>query len=299
MCTNKNTSVFNCVFVSVNERENNNGGVIVAYVLTFGNNKGGCAKTTTTAVTAYLLSEHYKVLVCDADGQGNLTECFTAKPIREYRMEGTGGMLEAVKAGDPRQYILGLSDNLHLLPASEIMGTFSSWVFDKNQYNANPNYAINRMLEVVQKDYDFILLDTPPELGFVLANCLAASDGVVALFETGKFCYSALLTFHETCLALSLPDEERNTPAVNPKLEFLGILCSMLDNRRNDNKDFLTLVRNHEYLGEHCFDTVITRKASTGRLSYMGFFDNPELKDAIDQFRPYLKELLENVQKNR
>lgn len=268
----------------------------MAYVMTLGNNKGGCAKTTTTAVTAYLLSENYRVLVCDADGQGNLTECYTGKPIREYRLEGVGGMLEAVKAGDPRPFILALSENLHLLPASEVMGTFSSWVFDKKQYYGNPNLAIKRMLETVQDNYDFILIDTPPELGFVLANCLAASDGVVALFETGKFCYSALLTFHETCMAISLPDEDRKTPAVNPNLKFLGILCSMLDNRRNDNKDFLTLVRSHEYLGPYCFDTVIMRKASTGRLSYLGFFDNPELKDAVDQFRPYVKELLNNVQ---
>lgn len=271
----------------------------MAYIITLGNNKGGCAKTTTTAVTAYILSEKYRVLVCDADGQGNLTECYTGKPIREYRLDGIGGMLEAVKDGDPRPYILALSDTLHLLPASEIMGTFSSWVFNPKKYKGSPNAAIKKMLDVVKDNYDYILIDTPPELGFVLANCLAASDGVVALFETGKFCYSALLTFHETCMEISLPDEERNAPAVNPKLKFLGILCSMIDNRRNDNRDFLTLVREHEYLGEHCFNTVILRKAATGRLSYMGFFENPELNDAIDQFRPYVEELLENVKKIR
>ena len=259
-------------------------------VITIGQVKGGCGKTTVTAITAHILSENHKVLCMDTDGQGNLTEMLTLRPIRDYRLDGIGGVLDAIKGVDtgtsPFDYIFELNTNLHLMPASELMTTVYEWLF--TQYKGNRNYALKNMIDLVKDNYDYVLIDTPPELGYMLINCMAASDGIVAMYNAERFCHSSLLTYHETISTF----RQRN---INNNLRLYGILCTLLDARRSDAKDFLNMVRNDDNLGKYVFDDTISRKAAVGRLSYMGFDDNPELKEAIKQYRPYVNQLLERM----
>ena len=262
--------------------------ILAAKVIVFAIQKGGASKTTSCAVTAYLLSQQgHKVLVVDADAQGNMTEIMTLCPIRDYRNDNIGGILEALEneGKTTRQNIVVLKDTLHLLIGSETLG-----VFPRTGYRGDIQMAVNTMLMPVQDDYDYILIDTAPALNYLLTSCLIASDGVVALFEAGKFCYSALLSFVETINYLKESEDSKNR-----NIKLLGILCSLIDNRRADNKDFLELVKKDEELGSYCFDTVITRKAATGRLAFTGFFENPEIKQATDLYKPFIKELLSRV----
>ena len=261
----------------------------MAKIITFGIQKGGASKTTSSSVSAYLLSEEgYRVLVVDADPQGNLTEILTLKPIRDYRGEGIGGILESLdtEGRATKKNIMVLNDNLHLLIGSETLG-----VFPRPNYKGDIQLAVKKMLQPIINDYDFIIIDTAPALNFLLTSCLGASDGVVALFETGKFCYSALLSFVENVNYF-----QHGKDSLNKDLKLVGILCSMIDSRRTDNKDFLELVQNDEYLGQYCFSTIIKRQASAGRLAFAGFFNNPEIDQAIKQYRPFVKELIGRCQ---
>lgn len=72
-----------------------------------------------------------------------------------------------------------------------------------------------------------------------------------------------------------------------------GILTSMIDSRRVDNKALLELAQ--EEYGELCFSSVIQRKAATGRISIHGFVDNPEIKQATGQYKDFVEELLRRV----
>ncbi|TCL32216.1 chromosome partitioning protein [Anaerospora hongkongensis] len=260
-----------------------------AKILTYGIQKGGACKTTSCAISGFLLAEKgYKVLLVDADPQGNQTEIWTGRAIREYREEDRGGILAALEAeptgSKTREQIIILTDNIHLLMGNEMLG-----VFPRPGWHGDVQRAVENMLAPVVNDYDFILIDTAPALNYLLTSCICASvsGGVVALFEAGKFCYSALFSFIETI-------EYVQTNGY-PDLRVLGILCSLIDNRRTDNKDFLSYVQGDEYLGDHCFRTVISRQAAAGRLAFTGFFNNPELELAIKQYRPFIKELLERV----
>jgi chromosome partitioning protein len=259
----------------------------MAYTITVANQKGGCAKTTTVSVLVYLLSRKYKVLAVDLDSQGNLTELLTLKPIREYRIENISGSLDAIKDGNPRDYILALTDSIHLLPSDELMGTLDPWLFSSKNKHGTVG-AIKHMLSCIQDSYDYILIDTPPALGFTMTNALIASNGVVSPFEAGKFCYSALVSFHETVI---------ESQKVNKDLQYLGILCSLIDSRRADNKEYITIAK--ETFKELCFKTVIKRSAATGRIAIGGIFDNPEIKQATQQFEPFYKELMQRVKTKR
>lgn len=258
----------------------------MAKIITFGIQKGGSSKTTTSGVVAYLLSEKHRVLAVDMDSQGNLTELLTQQDVYDFHGET---VFEALMAQDARPYIRTVSNNLHVLPAEDHLARFSAYLYGKEyaaKYaNGNRSLVLMNTLSAVMDDYDYIVIDTPPALGEQTINALAASNLVIAMFEASKFCYSALSRFLETCVHV----QER----VNREMKVAGILRCMIDVRRLDNKALIELVE--EEYEDLCFKTIITRTAATGRLSINGFKDNPELKQAVAQYREVVKELIERA----
>lgn len=254
---------------------------MTAKIISFGIQKGGSSKTTTSGVVSYLLSQDYKVLAIDMDSQGNLTEFLGRKDVASFSGQT---ILEAMQAEDVTDYIYEVSDTLHLVPADDLLATFSRWLY--NDHRGDKANVLRQTLLPVMDQYDFIILDTPPALGDLTINALSASDRVVAMFEASVFCYSALGRFLETCWHV----RER----VNPGLAVAGILRGLIDGRRTDNKALISQVA--ETYGELCFETVLTRNAAAGRLPLVGFENNNELDRATAQYKHFVKELLERVE---
>lgn len=258
----------------------------MAKIITFSIQKGGSAKTTSAGTTAYLLSKKYKVLAIDLDSQGNLTELLTQSDI--YDFSGRT-ILEAMKAQSTEGYIHPLTKNLHIMTAEDHLATFSRWIYRdyEKQTRQNPSLILKTTLEGIRDQYDFIIIDTPPALGDQTINALSASDAVIAMFESSKFCYSALDRFMETVEVVQ--------QKVNSKLKVAGILPVMIDSRRSDSKALIDLVR--EQHGQLVFTTIIIRKAATGRLAIHGFFENPEIKKAVEQYENFVEELISRVER--
>ena len=265
----------------------------MAKVITFGIQKGGPGKTTTAGITAFMLAEDgYNVLAIDTDSQGNLTELLTQMDIYSFR-ERT--VLEALKDQDARPYIYAIRQNLDILPSNDFMATFPRWLYLKHE--GNWNAVLKETIEPVIDTYDYIIIDTPPALSEQTLNALVASDYVVAMYETSKFCFSALERFMETVLhaqeAPDFPDQE----GPNPGLVVAGILCSLIDIRRSDAIAYLDLVQ--EEYGNLVFETVIKRKAVVGRISCFGFWDNPEIEKVLEEYRVFYTELMERIKNSK
>ena len=252
-----------------------------AKIISFGIQKGGSSKTTTSGIVSYLLSQDKKVLAIDMDSQGNLTEFLGRKDV-EYFNGHT--ILEAMQEKDVTDFIFPISDSLHLLPADDLLATFSRWLY--NDHRGNKALVLHEALEPVMDIYDYIIIDTPPALGDLTINALSASDRVVTMFEASVFCYSAVGRFLETCWYIR--------EKVNPNLAVAGILRGMIDARRTDNKALISQVE--ETYGELCFKTVLTRNAAAGRLPLVGFENNNELDKAVAQYEIFLKELIDRVE---
>ncbi len=268
------------------------GEIDVTTTITFGIQKGGCGKTTTTGITAHILAQEYnkRVLVVDMDSQGNQTEYLARVDI--YDFDGRT-IFEALKEGDVRPYIVPLSDNLHVVPATDILATFSYWLYHdgRTQYPEASGMhlkALRKALEPVQDAYDYILIDTPPHIGEQTLNSLVASDYVVVMFESSKFCLSAVERFFETVAFVQ--------GQLNPDLKVAGILRNLNDKRRSDMKDLIELCG--EQYPDWVFESIIDRMAATGRLALTGFdeSENRELKKAIEPYREFVKELIGRVQ---
>ena len=253
---------------------------MVAQVISFGIQKGGSSKTTTAGVTSYLLSRQYKVLAIDMDSQGNLTEFLGRRDVASFSGQT---VLEAMKSNNVTDYIFEISDNLHLVPADDLLATFSRWLY--NDHRGDKTKVLRESIEPVMDIYDYIIIDTPPALGDLTINALSASDRVVAMFEASIFCYGALGRFLETVWHVR--------EKVNPNLAVAGILRGLIDARRTDNKALISQVA--ETYGELCFKTVLTRNAAAGRLPLVGFENNNELDRAVAQYVYFVEELLERV----
>ena len=256
--------------------------LMTAKIISFGIQKGGSSKTTTSGVVSYLLSQDYKVLAIDMDSQGNLTEFLGRKDVASFSGQT---ILEAMQTGDVTNYIFEITESLHLVPADDLLATFSRWLYSDYRHGDRA-LVLHETLKTVRDDYDYIILDTPPALGDLTINSLAASDYVVAMFEASIFCYSALGRFLETCWHVR--------EKVNPQLTVAGILRGLIDARRTDNKALISQVE--EVYGEMCFQTVLRRNAAAGRLPITGFENNSELPQAVAQYEEFLKELIARVE---
>lgn len=258
---------------------------MTAKIVTFGISKGGASKSTSSGITAWILSQEARVLCIDMDGQGNLTSMLTKEyDLCEVFHEAT--ILEALKEKDVRPYILKVSDNLHIVPSNDLLAMLPSEMFRKKTVNYD---SFKDALEPVLDYYDYIIVDTPPSLGeaTLLGLSGVSEEGVfaVTMFDGSMFCYYAIPKFLEI------------VDAVNDKMDRnvqkAGILFSIIDQRVKENDTMVDLVERN-YPGQK-FDTVIRRKAATRRIPIEGFEENPEIREALEFYYPFVEELKERV----
>jgi chromosome partitioning protein len=253
----------------------------VGITISFGIQKGGVGKTTTTAITSYLLSKKSKVLAVDFDSQGNLTAFLTKRNIYDFTKNT---VLEALKEKDPTKYIYQVSDNLHLLPAEDLLATFARYTYTK--YKGNPNTVLRETLDVVKDRYDYILIDLPPNLGEQTINGLTASDYAVVMLQAEPFCFDALDRYIE------LLQHVQNL--TNPDLRLAGILATMVDSRTTlDNAIVEQARRDYEDI---VFNTLIRRRTRIKEFSIEGLQNRTRVDlAALRPYQDFIKELKERV----
>jgi chromosome partitioning protein len=263
-------------------------------VISFGIQKGGCGKTTCTGMVATLLSrEGHKVLAVDFDSQGNLTQ-FLAQ-CDPYEFTGKT-VFQACKERNPKPYIVELTDTLHLLPAEDFLSKYGAWLFTEyvtilKGEGVDDKYALSKnlkeTLDVVKDEYDYILIDLPPNLGEQTVNGMVASDCAIAVLQSEPFCKSALDRYLDTL--------EHSMEKVNPETTLLGILTSLIDPRHSMAQHVLSETK--EEYGEVVFNTIIERKTRIVEYSFAGIADLRRKEDRVAQamYMNLIKEIKERI----
>jgi len=252
-----------------------------AATISFGIQKGGVGKSTTAGITAFLLSKDYKVLAVDFDSQGNLTQLLTQRNIYDFSSKT---VLEACKEKNPEPYIIELTDSLHMLPSEDLLATFSRYLYQS--YHGSKAHLLKETLESIKDNYDFIIIDLPPNLGDQTINGLTASDFAVVMLQSEPFCYDAVNRYLET---LQLVKER-----TNPDLILAGILTTMMDIRTTIDGAILDQAR--ENYEDVVFDTVIRRKNRIKEFSIMGITDKNRVdREALKTYKNFTKELVKRV----
>lgn len=146
--------------------------------------KGGSGKTTSTAHLAQALNlRGYRVLVCDLDPQASLSSMFGLRP--ELELDESITLYDAIRYDEPvpiRNIIQKTYfHNLDIAPGGLILSEYETETpYAMRQGITPPFYLrLSAALDQVSNDYDVVLIDCPPQLGFLTMSALVASTGIL------------------------------------------------------------------------------------------------------------------------
>ena len=249
------------------------------------NQKGGVGKTTTCVNTsAALAAMEKKVLLVDMDPQANATQGLGFDDAFEEDIYDA--LLWAENAVKKEQIAALIKPTampfLDLLPCSRELSGLEVQLINQG----SKERRLDRVLEAIKRDYDFIFIDSPPSLGILTLNVLTAADSVLIPIQCE---YYALQGLAELLNTIRLVQQN-----LNPKLAIEGALLTMYDSRLNLAKQVADDVQNT--FSEKVFKTIIPRSV---KLSEAPSFGKPIiLYDVIStgamRYMELAKEILQN-----
>ncbi len=195
-------------------------------VISIVNFKGGSSKTTSAIHLAqrYAL-RGYRVLAMDMDPQASLTTMFGYRPEIEFAESGT--IYDALKYEDP----VPLSQvvrktyfhNLDLAPAGLLLSEYETETAYALQHKVDPPFTqrLAIALDEIEANYDLVIIDCPPQLGFTTMTALLASTGLLITVVPSMLDVASMAQFLEMAGETVVTLEEATGPVDWSFLKFL------------------------------------------------------------------------------
>jgi len=245
-------------------------------VIALANQKGGVAKTTTTLNLGVAFAERgLDVLCIDLDPQGNLTMSQGLNPdsIERSMFDVLVHRLPIDEVIEHREIDIAVS-SIDLAGAELALSS-----------QIGRERALQKALEPIRGNYDYVLIDTPPSLGLLTINAFVAATGVIVPVQTEYLSLRGLVQLENT---LEMVREN-----LNPGVSIIGIVPTMYDKRITHSREADEILR--ENLGDVVYKTRIRKTVRFAEAPVKGtsVLAYEPTGEAAEMYRDLAKEVLD------
>jgi chromosome partitioning protein len=244
-------------------------------VIALANQKGGVAKTTTTLNLGVAFAERgLDVLCIDLDPQGNLTMSQGLNPDSIER-----SMFDVLVHRMPIEEVIEHREIDIAVASIDLAGAelaLSSQIGRER--------ALQKALEPIRGNYDYVLIDTPPSLGLLTINAFVAATGVIVPVQTEYLSLRGLVQLENT---LQMVREN-----LNPGVSIIGIVPTMYDKRITHSREADEILR--ENFGDVVYQTRIRKTVRFAEAPVKGnsVLAYEPTGEAAEMYRDLAKEVL-------
>jgi chromosome partitioning protein len=247
------------------------------------NQKGGVAKTTTAVnLASGLALNHRKALLIDMDPQANATFAILGLqevPYSTYDLLINDKPLEQVI--QPTK-----NPNLQIVPSHIDLAGAEVELISRVGGQTRLRTKLNEVGPAF--NYDYVIIDAPPSLGFLTINSLAAADEVFIPVSTSVFALNGIAMLKETIRQVQ---RELNCPT----LKISGVLCTMYD-KTNVGRDVVAETKAH--FNDIVFSTVIPKniKLEEAHSRTMSIFEYDGTSRGAEAYQQFVEEVISREQ---
>ncbi len=251
-------------------------------VVSISNIKGGVGKTTTAIVFVVgLAAKGCKVLVIDSDPQTNLTMCFMQEQQDEllslYHVYSEGIGIDKVK--------IEVKDNLDL-----VAGDFELCNADIQFVKAGRLKMLQKAIRNLNNKYDFVVVDTGPNLGLLSLNAFLASDYVIVPMSADSFSLKGVRLLKQT-LDDVMDEIEKELPVI-------GILLTKYNSRTKVSKllekslNSAATLLNTELFKNRIRQAVVLQESQIAKEDLFSYAPNARVSE---DYKGFIGEFLERI----